>query len=190
MRRSPELSSEHKYSALHTWNIPLAVLFSVMLSLVLSLGLSGCAELFSSPPTPTAALTSAGSTGSTIGNGAMTASSTNNTPQIGITVPAAPSPVSSATSIPSPPSVSGGLENLPGVIYTANVQIDMSAHAVTGTVITSYRNQSTEPLREVVFRIVPAETANAFVLTSFGTDDPQDTYTLAGSRLSQCHTQP
>ena len=149
-------------------NVP-GALPALALSLLLSVA-SGCGYLSQFEPTLVP----------------MPTSEANTTPQIGVAVPSTPTLIPSATPIPTPIPSTG----MPGVTYTANAQIDLNSHSVIGTLTALYRNQSADQLLQVVFRIVAAETPNAFFLTSFHTDDSKDSYALAGSRLTITLAQP
>ena len=110
------------------------------------------------------------------------ATANQNAPDIGITVPAP----SDRTPTPLPTIGSSTTSNptVPAIRYTANAQIDLSVHSVTGSLIVDYRNDTGTALSDLVFRIVAAETPNVFILNGLDTGSADDSFTLNGSRLT------
>ncbi|MHB8625303.1 MAG: M1 family aminopeptidase [Aggregatilineales bacterium] len=111
-----------------------------------------------------------------------------NAPDIGITVPA-PSD-NTPTALPTVGSSSAPDLTVTAIRYTANAQIDLSVHSVTGSLVVDYRNDTGAALSDLVFRIVAAETPNSFILNGLDTGSSDDSFTLNGSRLTITFHQP
>ncbi len=102
-------------------------------------------------------------------------------PQIGITAPA-PTP---STAPACTPDASTAARH-----YAAIVSIELAQHTVTGTLKTTFRNNTGSRLDTVVFVIVQARKPGVFTLSSFSTNAVSDSYTWSGGRLDVKLGQP
>lgn len=111
-------------------------------------------------------------------------------PDIGITIPA-PSNLTLTPLLMPTDALSVTPDQATSAIrYTANAQLDLSLHSVSGSVRIDYRNDTGVTLPTLVFRIVAAETPNAFILEGLDTGSSDDTFTLNSSRLTITFHQP
>ncbi len=85
---------------------------------------------------------------------------------------------------PTPTSRCAPDPNTPAVRYDLDTTIDVDNHTLTAIMLATYRNDTGQPLRQIVFNVEPNRRPDVFTLTNLDMGgQPPDKYTLAGPRL-------
>jgi hypothetical protein len=141
-----------------------ALVFSVLilcLSLIVSCRRGAVEPLPTEPPTPTELV--GGQPGATY---APVVTVTRFVPE--------PTPTSRCAPDPSTPTVQ----------YDLDTTIDVDSHTLTAIMRAAYRNDTGQPLPQIVFNVEPNRKPDVFTLTNLEMEgQPPDTYTLTGPRL-------